>query len=187
VPVGALLAYGATGDMSPIAHVLATALGGTIAFAAHSAKVAARVSVTPSPEPFSNIALSTAEDALAIFLMWFATRHPFWAAAIVIGLLAAIVVLAGWISSSDSDRDWSAAQSESPGSEGGFRVGSCTIRGVNDSNDDTSEDFATLFAASVQTRRLENGQTVDGVIVAIGPEGGARRRRIERRGEHRRR
>jgi hypothetical protein len=97
VPVGALLAYGATGDMSPIAHVLATALGGTIAFAAHSAKMAARVSVTPSPEPFSNIALSTAEDALAIFLMWFATRHPVWAAAIVIGLLAAIVVLAGWI------------------------------------------------------------------------------------------
>lgn len=32
------------------------------------------------------------------------------------------------------------------------------------------EDFATLFAASVQTRRLQNGQTVDGVVVAIGPE-----------------
>jgi hypothetical protein len=97
VPLGALLAYGATGDMSPMAHVLATALGGAIAFAAHSAKTAARVSVTPSPEPLSNIVLSAAEDALAIFLMWFATRHPFWAAAIVLGLLTVIVVLAGWI------------------------------------------------------------------------------------------
>ena len=97
VPVGALLAYGATGDLSPAAHVLATALGGSIAFVAHSAKTAARISVTPSPEPFSNIALSAAEDALAIFLMWFATRHPFWAAAIVIGLVTVIVMLTGWI------------------------------------------------------------------------------------------
>ena len=32
------------------------------------------------------------------------------------------------------------------------------------------EDFATLFAASVQTRRFEHGQAVDGTIVAIGPE-----------------
>ena len=32
------------------------------------------------------------------------------------------------------------------------------------------EDFATMFAASVQTKRLHNGQPVDGVIVAIGPE-----------------
>jgi len=97
VPLGALVAYGATAHMSPSTHVIATALGAAIAFAAHSAKTAVRVSVTPSPEPFSNIALSTAEDALAIGLMWFATRHPLWAAAIVLGLLAAIVVLAGWI------------------------------------------------------------------------------------------
>jgi small subunit ribosomal protein S1 len=41
---------------------------------------------------------------------------------------------------------------------------------VNDSNDTDGEDFATLFAASAQTRRLTTGQTVDGTIVAIGPE-----------------
>jgi hypothetical protein len=97
VPAGALLAYGAMGHTSPIAHVLATALGGAIAFAAHGAKTAARVAVTPSPELFSNIALSTGEDALAIGLTWLSTQHPFWAAGIVIGLLAAIVALAGWI------------------------------------------------------------------------------------------
>ena len=97
VPVGALLAYGATGNLSPVAHVFATLLGGAIAFAAHGAKTAARAAVTPSPEPLSNIALSAAEDALAIFLMWFATQHPFWAAAIVLGLLTVIVVLTGWI------------------------------------------------------------------------------------------
>ena len=32
------------------------------------------------------------------------------------------------------------------------------------------EDFATLFEASVQTRRFKNGQTIEGTIVAIGPE-----------------
>ena len=41
---------------------------------------------------------------------------------------------------------------------------------MNDPNDTNGEDFATLFAASVQTRRLTTGQTVDGTIVAIGPE-----------------
>jgi len=39
---------------------------------------------------------------------------------------------------------------------------------MNDRNDD--EDFAALFAASEQTKRLATGQTVDGTIVAIGPE-----------------
>jgi small subunit ribosomal protein S1 len=33
-----------------------------------------------------------------------------------------------------------------------------------------NEDFAALFAASEQTKRLENGQTVEGTIVAIGSE-----------------
>jgi hypothetical protein len=97
VPAGALLAYAAMGHTSPAAHAFATAAGGAIAFAAHGAKTAARVAVTPSPEPFSNIALSTGEDALAVFLIWFSTRHPIWAAAMVLGLLTSIVALAGWI------------------------------------------------------------------------------------------
>ena len=41
---------------------------------------------------------------------------------------------------------------------------------MSDQNDSNEEDFATLFAASVQTKRVQNGQTVDGIIVAIGPE-----------------
>lgn len=32
------------------------------------------------------------------------------------------------------------------------------------------DDFATLFAASVQTKRFDRGQTIEGTIVAIGPE-----------------
>ena len=35
---------------------------------------------------------------------------------------------------------------------------------------DELEDFATMFAKSVQARRVEKGQTLEGTIVAIGPE-----------------
>jgi hypothetical protein len=97
VPVGALLAYGAASHLTPPLQIGATTAGAIIAFLAHGAKTAARAAVTPSPEPFSNIALSLGEDALAISLTWFATRHPLLAAAIVILLLAAIVLSVRWI------------------------------------------------------------------------------------------
>jgi len=93
VPVAALMAYGATSQLSPEKQLLATLAGGAIALAAHGGKTAARVAVTPSPEPMSNIALSTGEDALAIFLTWFATSHPLIAGSIVLTLLVAIVVV----------------------------------------------------------------------------------------------
>ena len=35
---------------------------------------------------------------------------------------------------------------------------------------ETEEDFAALFEASVQAKRFDNGQTIEGTIVAIGPE-----------------
>ena len=97
VPVAALLAYRATEALSPWQQLLATAAGGAIAFAAHGGKTAARAAVTASPEPFSNAALSLGEDALAIFLTWFATRHPYWAAAIAALIVLIIVVLARWV------------------------------------------------------------------------------------------
>ena len=96
VPIAALLAYAATSQLSPGKQLLAAVLGGVIALAAHGGKTAVRAAVTPSPEPISNIGLSFGEDALAIFLTWFATRHPYSAAAIVMVLLAIIVVLVRW-------------------------------------------------------------------------------------------
>jgi hypothetical protein len=93
VPVGALLAYGAAAPLSPGWQLAAAALGGLIAFAAHAGKTAMRAAVTPSPEPLSNVGLSLVEDAVAIFLVWFATNHPFIAAAIVLVLIALMIVL----------------------------------------------------------------------------------------------
>jgi hypothetical protein len=93
VPVAALLAYGASTQLSPGWQLLATFLGGAIALVAHSGKTAVRAAVTPHPEPFSNIALSLGEDALAIFLTWLATRHPLSATIISLVLVLAAVVL----------------------------------------------------------------------------------------------
>jgi hypothetical protein len=97
VPIAALLAYAATSHLSPGKQLLATLLGGLIALAAHGGKTAVRAAVTPSPEPVSNISLSLGEDAMAIFLTWFATQHPYSAAAIVLALLVIIVILARWV------------------------------------------------------------------------------------------
>jgi hypothetical protein len=97
VPVAALIAYGATSQLSPEKQLLAALAGGAIALAAHGGKTAARVAVTPSPEPVSNIALSAGEDALAVFLTWLATRHPIAAALIVAAFLFVIVVVMHWV------------------------------------------------------------------------------------------
>src|SRR5207248_7539694 len=97
VPVAALIAYHATAGLSPWEQIAATAAGGAIALAAHGGKTAVRAAVTPSPEPFSNIALSVGEDGLAVFLTWFATQHPYLAIAIVGVFLIVILVLMRWV------------------------------------------------------------------------------------------
>jgi hypothetical protein len=97
IPIAALLAYKATAQLSPTEQLVAAAAGGVIALAAHGGKTAVRAAVTPSPEPLSNIGLSFGEDAVAIALTWFATRHPYIAAGVVLWLLVIIVVLMRWI------------------------------------------------------------------------------------------
>jgi hypothetical protein len=97
VPVAGLLAYQATAQLSPEHQLLATLLGGTVALIAHSGKTAVRAAVTPSPEPFSNIALSLAEDALAIALTWLATRHPYLAGTLATIFVVIIVIAIRWV------------------------------------------------------------------------------------------
>jgi hypothetical protein len=84
IPVAALLAYQATNTLTPGEQLVATLAGGTIAFIAHGGKTAVRAAVTPSPEPFSNIALSLGEDFGAISLTWLATWAPYVAAGIAL-------------------------------------------------------------------------------------------------------
>ncbi len=97
IPVAALIAYGATSQLSPEPQLIATIAGGLIALAAHGGKTAARVAVTPSPEPISNFALSASEDTFAVFITWLATQHPYVAGGIVIVVLVLMIVFVRWI------------------------------------------------------------------------------------------
>jgi hypothetical protein len=97
VPASAVMAFAATTQLGLGWQIAASAAGGLIAFAAHGGKIAARAAVTPSPEPVSNVVLSLGEDAFAVFITWFATQHPYIAAAIVLVLLAVVVLAIRWI------------------------------------------------------------------------------------------
>ncbi|HEX4486109.1 MAG TPA: DUF4126 domain-containing protein [Terriglobales bacterium] len=97
VPVAGLLAYRATASLSPEKQILAAVAGAAIALAAHGGKTAVRAAVTPSPEPFSNTALSLGEDVLAVSLTWFATRHPYVSATVVAVLVVITVLLVRWV------------------------------------------------------------------------------------------
>jgi hypothetical protein len=94
IPIAALVAYHASSQLTPQMQILATAIGAVVALAAHGSKTALRAAVTPSPEPVSNIALSTSEDAAAVGLTWFATHHPLTAALIALCCLAAAILAA---------------------------------------------------------------------------------------------
>ncbi|WP_263382697.1 DUF4126 domain-containing protein [Granulicella arctica] len=94
IPIAALVAFHASSQLTPQMQMVATALGAAVALAAHSSKTGLRVLVTPSPEPISNIALSTSEDVVAVGLTWFATRHPVIGASVA-GALLVIAVIVG--------------------------------------------------------------------------------------------
>ncbi|WP_405815765.1 DUF4126 domain-containing protein [Streptomyces sp. NBC_01390] len=88
--VGALLA-GQSGSLPDLA---AGAIGGSTALASHVVKAGTRMAVNTSPEPFSNVILSLAEDLGVGGIVTFAMFHP-QAAAIIAGtlLLAGLIVL----------------------------------------------------------------------------------------------
>jgi len=76
-PVGAaILAADVLGDINPVLKLTLIILCGGIALASHSSKAAVRIVVNHSPEPFTNIGISLAEDAFAPFGVWLSLRHP---------------------------------------------------------------------------------------------------------------
>lgn len=97
VPVAALLAFGASHQLSPEWQIISVAAATGVSLAAHTGKTAIRAGVTPSPEPLSNAALSAGEDVFAIALTWFATHHPYIAATIAIVLVIVLILVIRWI------------------------------------------------------------------------------------------
>lgn len=88
---GALLAMAVVDPQNPAWQVAILLLGGSAALLSHSAKAGTRAVVNTSPEPFSNIALSTGEDVATGGLLALALIHPATAIAIAAVLLAGCI------------------------------------------------------------------------------------------------
>ena len=94
IPAGAALAAGVLGGLDGAAWTtVAAILGGSLAATSHFTKAGTRAAVNTSPEPFSNLGLSVAEDLSTMGLLWLALTHPLVALALVVVLVA----LAVWL------------------------------------------------------------------------------------------
>ena len=92
-PAAAVLAYAAAGGAPAEWRWAAALVAGGVALTAHGTKASTRAAANSVPEPFSNWALSVGEDLLAVWLTWFATRHPIAATVTVAVLLILCVYL----------------------------------------------------------------------------------------------
>lgn len=90
---GALLATAVVDSGDPAWQVASFLLGGGAALLAHAGKAGARTVVNASPEPVSNIAVSSAEDIATGGLFVLAVANPVAAALIA----AILVILSLWL------------------------------------------------------------------------------------------
>lgn len=90
---GALLSMAIIDGADPAWQVGSFLLGGTAALVAHAGKAGARTLVNASPEPFSNVIVSSTEDVATIGLLGLAIANP--VASALVALL--LVILSVWL------------------------------------------------------------------------------------------
>ena len=90
IPLGALLAAAAAGDIQPSATIAVAILGGSMAASTHATKAGTRMLINSSPEPFTNWFASLGEDAAVIAGLWTALHYPLF---FVIFLIIFILLL----------------------------------------------------------------------------------------------
>ena len=94
IPAGAALAAGALGADSQAMGWIAAILGGSLAATSHAAKMTTRAAVNTSPEPFSNLGVSLAEDGLVVFMLWLSATHPVaFAFVLVVSIVLAVILM----------------------------------------------------------------------------------------------
>ena len=87
-PLGAAgLGFMAGSDHGAVVQTLYALLTGTFALSTHAFKASARLAINTSPEPFSNIAASTTENASVFFVYWLFIKHPVIASALIVLIL----------------------------------------------------------------------------------------------------
>lgn len=90
---GALLALAVVDPGDPVTQVVAFILGGGGALLAHGGKAGARAVVNTSPEPVSNIAMSTTEDVATVGLLYLVYEYPLAAGVVALALLGIAIGL----------------------------------------------------------------------------------------------
>lgn len=93
IPLGALLAAAAVGEVNPAVAIAAALLGGGLAASTHATKSGARVLINTSPEPLTNWITSLGEDAAVIVGLWTALHYPL----VFVGFLIAFILLMVWL------------------------------------------------------------------------------------------
>src|SRR5215469_4458753 len=93
IPAGAVLAASAFAHFSPAVRVAALLAGGSLALSSHGTKATIRAAANTSPEPFSNIILSTIEDFFTIGIAALAAFHP----VVVLVIILVFLVLLIWL------------------------------------------------------------------------------------------
>ncbi|WCM30005.1 DUF4126 domain-containing protein [Sphingomonas sp. QA11] len=88
---GALLALAIVDPNDPAWQVIALILGGGASLLTHSAKAGTRALVNASPEPVSNVLVSTTEDVATGGLLLLALANPFIAIGVAVLLLAGAI------------------------------------------------------------------------------------------------
>ena len=90
---GAMLALAIVDPSDPATQAVAFILGGGGALLAHGGKAGARAVINTSPEPVSNVVVSTAEDVVTGGLLYATYQYPLAAGAIAAILLVAAIAL----------------------------------------------------------------------------------------------
>ena len=94
-PIGAaLLGAAAFANVDPKFRVLLILICGGMALTSHASKAATRFAVNHSPEPFTNIAISAAEDLIQPVGIWLVLHHPL----IMLGLIGVFLIGFIWMS-----------------------------------------------------------------------------------------
>ncbi|MET9656970.1 DUF4126 domain-containing protein [Streptomyces sp. NPDC006510] len=96
---GAVVAALLAGESDSLPQLAAAAVGGSTALMSHLVKAGTRMAVNSSPEPFSNIAVSIAEDLGVAGIVTFAIFHPVVAAVIAGTLLLLGMVTVAFLAS----------------------------------------------------------------------------------------
>ena len=91
-PFGAaLVSTTVIGDATPPVEVASALLGASLALGTHTAKAGTRLLVNTSPEPFSNIGVSLAEDVGVVGMSILIMSHPY--ISLIISLIALILLV----------------------------------------------------------------------------------------------